>query len=188
MTETVRATPVATGHGPRMSDQLGGSITSEHTHHTAADQAHRFHPLADIFPVMEGEEFDALVADIKANRLIAPITLHEGMILEGRNRYRAGLDAGVEPTFTPFRGNDPAAYVISANIHRRHLTQEQKRELVAKLVKAQPEASNNAIAKQAKVDDKTVAKVRHDMEASFGNSERRGADRHQGPQAAGEEA
>src|SRR5262245_61743630 len=125
----------------------------------------QFHPLADIFPMMEGEEFEALVADIKANGLIAPITLHEGMILEGRNRYRACLDADVEPTFTPFRGNDPAAYVTSANIHRRHLTQEQKRELVAKLVKAQPEASNNAIAKQAKVDDKTVAKVRHNMEA-----------------------
>src|SRR5262249_49245573 len=58
------------------------------------------------------------------------------------------------------------AYVISKNIHRRHLTAEQKREIVADLLKAQPEKSNNAIAKVAKVDDKTVAKVRRDLEAT----------------------
>jgi len=32
MTKSVRATPAAAGHGPRMSDQLGGLIDSEHTH------------------------------------------------------------------------------------------------------------------------------------------------------------
>ena len=58
----------------------------------------------------------------------------------------------------------PAAYVISANIHRRHLTAQQKRELIAKLVKAQPEKSNRQIAKQAKVDHKTVASVRQEGE------------------------
>jgi hypothetical protein len=43
MTKTVRATPVATGHGPRMSDQLGGLINSEHTHNPGRDQELRFH-------------------------------------------------------------------------------------------------------------------------------------------------
>ena len=156
---------MATGHGPRMSDQLGGSITSEHTHHTAADQAHRFHPFADVFPLMEGDEFDALVADIKNYGLREPIALLGGEIIDGRNRYRACLAAGMKPDFIHLPVVDPIKYVIRANILRRHLTPEKKRELVAKLVKAQPEASNNAIAKQAKVDDKTVAKVRHDMEA-----------------------
>jgi hypothetical protein len=42
MTQTVRATPAAAGHGPRMSDQLGGSIGSEYTHTPARDQEFRF--------------------------------------------------------------------------------------------------------------------------------------------------
>ena len=90
-----------------------------------------FHPLADMFPLMEGTEFDALVADIRNHDLIEPIILYEDKILDGRNRYRACQKAGVEPTFRPFMGDDPLAFVISANLHRRHLTIEQKRELAA---------------------------------------------------------
>ena len=44
------------------------------------------HPYADIFPLLEGEPFDKLVADIKANGLMQPITIHEDMVLDGRNR------------------------------------------------------------------------------------------------------
>ena len=43
MTKTVRATPAAAGHGPRMSDQLGGSIGSEYTHTPGRNQELRFH-------------------------------------------------------------------------------------------------------------------------------------------------
>jgi hypothetical protein len=60
---------------------------------------------------------------------------------------------------------DPYALAISLNIHRRHLTSEQKRDLIAALLKANPEQSNLAIAKQVKADDKTVAKVRTDLES-----------------------
>jgi len=124
----------------------------------------RFHPLAEIFPLIEDAQFDELVADIKANGLIEPVVVLDNMILDGRNRYRACFAAGVEPAFTPFRGNDPIAYVISVNIRRRHLTTEHKRELVAKLIKAQPEKSNRQIAKAVKVDHKTVGAARSELE------------------------
>jgi ParB-like chromosome segregation protein Spo0J len=142
----------------------------------------KFHPLADIFPLMEGEEFDALVADIKANGLREKIDLYQGKIVDGRNRYRALRQLGIDPDDRYFRkaiytnsigSNGPynnddkvTAYVISKNIHRRHLTAEQKRELIAKLVKAQPEKSNRQIAKVAKASPTFVGKIRAEKEAT----------------------
>jgi ParB-like chromosome segregation protein Spo0J len=95
---------------------------------------------------LEGAEFDALVADIKAHGLQEPITLYQGMILDGRNRHRACLQIGIEPIFQTFAAaahritdrrlseimgeteGDALArtLVISKNIHRRHLTAEQR--------------------------------------------------------------
>ena len=127
-----------------------------------------FHPLADIFPLMEGEEFDALVADIKANGLRESIKLYEGMILDGRNRYRACLAAGVYLSHHPIDdmldvcNETPAAYVISANIHRRHLTAEQKRELILKC--ADWSKSDRAIAAEMKTNKNTVGRLRKKVE------------------------
>src|SRR5215470_7242283 len=127
----------------------------------------RFHPLADIFPLMEGEEFDALAADIKAHGLQQPIVTYEGMILDGRNRYRACLAAGVQPEFDDidaFICIAPAAYVVSANIHRRHLTAEKKRELMVKC--ADWTKSDRTIGEQFKCDHKTIAKARKQAKAT----------------------
>ena len=64
------------------------------------------------------------------------------------------------------RDVDPYDYVLSRNVHRRHLTADQRRELIVKVLKAKPETSNRQIAKQVKADDKTVAKVRTGLEAT----------------------
>jgi hypothetical protein len=67
---------------------------------------------------------------------------------------------GHQPFCYYLKGEDPYALALSYNVHRRHLTAEQKRELIAKLVKAKPEASDREIAKQVKADHKTVGAVR----------------------------
>jgi hypothetical protein len=127
----------------------------------------KFHPAADLFPLMEGAEFDALVEDIKQHRgLRERIKLFGDEILDGRNRYRACLTAGIRPTFEHLPTVDPVDYVVGANLHRRHLTAEQKREIIAKLLKAQPEKSDRQIAETAKVSHHTVGAVRAKMEAS----------------------
>lgn len=128
-----------------------------------------FHPLADVFPLLEGGEYAALVEDIKQHGLQEPITLYEDKILEGRNRYRACLAAGVEAQYRrkAFASHDEArAFVISANIHRRHLTAEQKRQCVEQLLKANPEQSDRQVAAATKMSPTTVGKVRGQMEQS----------------------
>jgi len=93
----------------------------------------RFHDLANIFPLIEGEEFDAFVADIKAHGLHEPIWLYQGKILDGRNRYRACMAVGIECRSVPYTGNDPLGFVISRNLKRRHLNESQRAMVAAKL-------------------------------------------------------
>jgi hypothetical protein len=124
-----------------------------------------FHPLAVVFPLMAGGEYAELIRDIREYGLNEPIAVYEDKILDGRNRYRACLEAGVEPHFTTFKGDDPIAFVISQNIRRRHLTAEQKRELIANLIKATPEKSDRQIAETVRTSHHTVGDVRAKMES-----------------------
>ena len=89
------------------------------------------HPLCTLFPRMTGPDFDALLVDVAENGLREPIVLHDGMILDGGNRYRACLTAGVEPRFREFDGENIVSFVLSANLHRRHLTPGQQAAIVA---------------------------------------------------------
>jgi N6-adenosine-specific RNA methylase IME4/ParB-like chromosome segregation protein Spo0J len=91
------------------------------------------HEEAYIFPQIEGKEFDKLVDDIKANGLLNPIVLYQGKILDGRNRFNACLEAGIQPLFVEYDGDSPREYVISLNLTRRHLTESQRALVSAKL-------------------------------------------------------
>ena len=81
-----------------------------------------FHEAASIFPLMTGDEFEELVEDIHKHGLREPVALLDGKILDGRNRYRACLLAGVECRYLESPVNDAIAYVVSMNLKRRHLS------------------------------------------------------------------
>lgn len=85
------------------------------------------HPAAVLFPPMAGKEFDDLIKDIRRHGLREPIKLYEGKILDGRNRYRACAEEGVEPSFIDLPENlNPWDYVWSENAERRHLEKGTK--------------------------------------------------------------
>ena len=98
-----------------------------------------FHPIAEIFPMIEGPEFDALVADVREHGLREPIVTFEGAILDGRNRFRACQAAGIPYRLEPFRGDDAASFVVSLNLRRRHMDASQRATWMA--VNALPEIS-----------------------------------------------
>lgn len=85
------------------------------------------HPLSAAFPSMSDEDFATLKADIAAHGQREPIIVHEGMVLDGWHRYRACADLGIKPQqFTFDASADPVAFVLSNNLHRRHLTPSQR--------------------------------------------------------------
>ncbi len=90
---------------------------------------YEYHPASLAYPLLEGDELNALADDIKANGLLEPIVLLEGKVLDGRNRLRACVLRGIKPAFADYDGatDDESleAYVASRNLHRRHLTKEQ---------------------------------------------------------------
>lgn len=139
------------------------------------------HPVADLFPLLDGEEFDELVADIKEHGLREPIIIDQhNRIVDGRNRYRACVKLGIEirqvkaerRTLTDDEARD---LIVSLNLRRRHLTTTQRAAIAADMANLKqggkqpadlPDAvSQAAAAKVMGVSERTArmaAKVRRE--------------------------
>lgn len=84
------------------------------------------HEVAHIFPEMDSASFGTLKADIKANGQREPIWIYEGKIVDGRHRYRACCELGVQPQVRTWDGDGSLVeFVVSLNLHRRHLNSSQ---------------------------------------------------------------
>lgn len=92
------------------------------------------HPLADLFPMIAEAERMMLADDIAAHGQHEPILLLEGMVLDGRNRQWACIHAEIVPVYAPYTGTDPLNFVLSKNLHRRHLTESQRALVAASIV------------------------------------------------------
>ena len=94
-----------------------------------------FHPLAELFPMMTADEIRALAVDVKEHGLLERVTLYEGKVLDGRNRYTACA----RWRRNRFRrwvcsGDTPLSFVLSKNGSRRNLTTGQRAMIAARLV------------------------------------------------------
>jgi len=88
---------------------------------------------------MEDPAYEQLVTGLKMNGYDKrePMTLLDGQILDGNNRYTGLKKARIKPTpdmFEEYRGDDPIGFIIQKNLARRNLTPSQASMLAANLV------------------------------------------------------
>ena len=92
------------------------------------------HPAADLFPMMSEAEYAAMKEDIRLHGQNDDVLIWDGKLLDGRNRLRACTELGIEPGWSELpKTLDPVAWVLSHNLHRRHLTTSQRAMVAAKL-------------------------------------------------------
>jgi hypothetical protein len=93
------------------------------------------HPAAAMFPLMNDQEFEDFCDDIQAAGLNNPIVILGDILLDGRNRLRACAKVGIEPKFAAYNWyrDREHEWIISQNIHRRSLDEEQRAALVARI-------------------------------------------------------
>jgi ParB family chromosome partitioning protein len=121
----------------------------------------QIHDLANVFPRMPNDEFAALKADIKTNGLLEPIWLYDGKVLDGRHRYFACQEIGVEPAFRDYKGGDPRGFVVSLNLKRRHLDATQRSAVAAELAnmpQGNPTGNNQYERKDANLHVSSVTR------------------------------
>ena len=92
------------------------------------------HPLANLFPMFDQPDLERLADDICTFGQREPIIVLDGQVLDGRNRQAACIFADIEPIYQDYAGDDPLNFVLSLNLHRRHLTESQRAMVAAKIV------------------------------------------------------
>lgn len=94
----------------------------------------RIHPAAAIFPPLSVTADAALRRDIELNGVLNPVWVDaEGRVLDGRHRLRAAHELGIVCQTAVYDGPDPVSFVLSQNLHRRHLTTSQRAMVAAKV-------------------------------------------------------
>jgi ParB-like chromosome segregation protein Spo0J len=84
--------------------------------------------------MMSDEEYQGLKDDIEANGQQEPIIIWQKRVIDGRNRLKACVELELKPVWIAIDDEaDPVQYVLSHNLHRRHLTESQRAMVGARL-------------------------------------------------------
>jgi hypothetical protein len=114
-----------------------------------------FHDVCKLFPMMGEDEYRALVEDIRQHGLREPIVVWQGKIVDGRNRYRACMELGIEPQYREWDGRGSlTAFVVSQNLHRRHLTASQRAVIaleIERMLALEAEERRTELGRQAAI-------------------------------------
>ena len=135
-------------------------------------KAKKFHAAADIFPMLSASDLRILADDIKQNGLREPIYTYRDEIIDGRNRYKACQMAGVDPTYVAWDGvGSLVAFVMSLNLHRRHLDASQRAMAAVKARKAMDAeflSSDTKRAEAKRLKEKQGKSLEHSEKDDFG--------------------
>jgi N6-adenosine-specific RNA methylase IME4/ParB-like chromosome segregation protein Spo0J len=95
----------------------------------------RIHAVAEIFPRMGEAEFVALKNDIAEHGVREPLWIWRGQIIDGRHRAQACEELGIVPAVREYDGDESGlvGFVVSLNLHRRHLDESQRAMVAGKL-------------------------------------------------------
>lgn len=141
---------------------MRGDMAAKRPQETAVKrpQEYEFHELCLLFPEADEMTIEEMSYDIQKNGLSDAVVLYEGKILDGRNRYLACRKAGLFPRTVEYEGKDPLGFVISKNLHRRHLTNAQRAMMAVRILAHKggkvTSAERAAVAQQLEVGDSMV--------------------------------
>ena len=127
------------------------------------------HPLSAEYADIKGRAFDKLVSDLKECGIVGgrSVIVHEGMVIDGWQLYRACLAADVEPTFTTLAltGLTPEKWVEIANDRRRHETPAQQKKRAEARCKrvAKAREQGQSIRSIAEAEGVSNVQVRRDL-------------------------
>lgn len=95
----------------------------------------RAHPLGALIPVMSPQERDALVKDVRARGILAPLEVNaQGVVLDGRHRLEVAQQLGMrEVPVRVVAPVDEVQYMVQAALARRHLSASQRGALAIDL-------------------------------------------------------
>ena len=121
-----------------------------------------------VMPDMAQDEYDALKEDIAERGVMVPIEFDEdGNVLDGHHRLRICVELGIDDYPKIVRSGMSEAekwtHARKLNMARRHLTREQRREMIRVQIKDTPELSDRQIAKMLGVSNSTVGIIRRDL-------------------------
>lgn len=135
------------------------------------------HPAADLFPMMQGIQWKNFKEDIRQNGFQESVTLYKGQILDGRNRYKAAVELNMLDDLPMCEIDDdfdidPYQWVISRNLHRRHLNESQRAKIAAKLAKLKHGDNQHTRKEDSSIGGCSIAEAANLMQVSPKSVER----------------
>lgn len=129
-TPTTSTAPVPIGPLPRGAAPPAGAERTE----LEVVGGFPVHPFASKFKLLEGGEFDDLVESVRVAGRVTAVEFHDGLLIDGRNRVRAvevlrqrGYDIEMPlDEWQPRGGECVEEHIYAVNVHRRHLTDDQR--------------------------------------------------------------